>query len=220
MLSSSLSAQVEEAKDESFRYQVRTVTQDFRSPMGFEIAPDKSIYLIELEGDVTRIDPDTGERTNIAKIPVFSKHENGLLGIALDPDFEKNQYVYLLFSPEDYVGQRISRFKLSADKLQEEKTILEWPTQRRECCHHGGMLQFGPDRILFATGGDNTHPNGDSRKYAPIDRRKGREVWNAEKSSSNPNDLRGGIIRIQVLLDGSYKIPEGNLFKPGTPGTP
>ena len=204
---------------DSFRFEVKTIAEDFARPMGMDLGPDGSIYLIELQGKVSRIHPITGDRTSLAEIKVFGDQENGLLGIALDPNFENNKHLFLLYSPADFVGQRISRFTLNGDALVDEKKVIEWGTQRRECCHHGGMLKFGPDGCLYASAGDNTHPFGDSASYAPIDRRPGREPWNAEKSSANPNDLRGGLIRIQVQPDASYKIPAGNLFPPGTPGT-
>ena len=204
---------------DSFRFEVKTVAEDFARPMGMDLGPDGAIYLVELQGKVSRIHPVTGDRTTLAEIKVFGDQENGLLGIALDPNFEKNNHLFLLYSPADFVGQQISRFTLKGDSLTDEKKVIEWGTQRRECCHHGGMLKFGPDGCLYASAGDNTHPFGDSASYAPIDRRPGREPWNAEKSSANPNDLRGGLIRIQVQPDASYTIPEGNLFPPGTPGT-
>lgn len=204
---------------ESFRFEVKTIAEDFARPMGMDLGPDDSIYLIELQGKVSRIHPVTGDRTSLAQIDVFGEQENGLLGIALDPNFEINKHLFLLYSPADFVGQRISRFTLNGDSLTDEKKVIEWGTQRRECCHHGGMLKFGPDGCLYASAGDNTHPFGDSASYAPLDRRPGREPWNAEKSAANPNDLRGGIIRIQVRSDASYTIPEGNLFPPGTSGT-
>ena len=204
---------------DSFRFEVKTIAEDFARPMGMDLGPDGSIYLIELQGKVSRIHPVTGDRTALAEIKVFGEQENGLLGIALDPEFEKNKHLFLLYSPADFIGQRISRFTLKEDSLTDEKKVIEWATQRRECCHHGGMLKFGPDGCLFASAGDNTHPFGDSASYAPIDRRPGREPWNAEKSSANPNDLRGGLIRIKIQPDASYTIPKGNLFPPGTPGT-
>lgn len=204
---------------ESFRFEVKTIAEDFARPMGMDLGPDGSIYLIELQGKVSRIHPVTGDRTTLAEIKVFGEQENGLLGIALDPSFKKNNHLFLLYSPSDFVGQRISRFTLNDDTLTDEKKVIEWATQRRECCHHGGMLKFGPDGCLFASAGDNTHPFGDSASYAPIDRRPGREPWNAEKSAGNPNDLRGGLIRIKIQPDASYKIPAGNLFPPGTIGT-
>ncbi|MFT6863158.1 MAG: cytochrome c [Akkermansiaceae bacterium] len=204
---------------ETFRFEVKTVAENFARPMGMDLGPDGSIYLIELQGKVSRIHATTGERTTLAQIEVFGEQENGLLGIALDPKFKENNHLFLLYSPADLIGQRISRFTLKNDTLTDEAKVIAWKTQRRECCHHGGMLKFGPDGCLYASAGDNTHPFGDSASYAPIDRRPNREPWNAEKSAANPNDLRGGIMRIRVNPDASYAIPEGNLFPEGTPGT-
>src|SRR5690606_6122145 len=71
---------------------------------------------------------------------------------------------------------------------------------------------------LYLSTGDNTNPHG-SNGYSPSDERPGREAWDAQKSSANTNDLRGKIIRIKPQPDGSYTIPEGNLFPKGTAGT-
>jgi glucose/arabinose dehydrogenase len=49
--------------------------------------------------------------------------------------------------------------------------------------------------------------------FAPLDDRPGHEQYNARRTAGNSNDLRGKIIRIRVNEDGSYKIPDGNLFK-------
>ncbi|MDH5604823.1 MAG: PKD domain-containing protein, partial [Cyclobacteriaceae bacterium] len=65
---------------------------------------------------------------------------------------------------------------------------------------------------------DNTNPFGIDG-FNPIDERPGRSPWDAQKSSANANDLRGKILRIRPLPDGTYEIPEGNLFPPGTEGT-
>ena len=109
---------------DSFRFEVKTIAEDFARPMGMDLGPDGSIYLIELQGKVSRIHPVTGERTTLAKIDVFGDQENGLLGIALDPNFEKNQHLFLLYSPLDFVGQQISRFTLSDNALTDEKKSL------------------------------------------------------------------------------------------------
>lgn len=211
-----------QTKPESFRFKVRTVSKEFERPVGMDIAPDGRVFVIELSGRIWLIDPKTGGRKEVARLEVFDQQENGLIGIVLDPNFATNRWIYLHYSPRDYVGIHLSRFTFTKDEkidLKSEKLLLKWATQRRECCHHAGMMLFGPDGNLYASTGDNTHPSGDSRGYAPIDRRKDRDPWNAEKSSANPNDLRGGILRIRPKDDGTYEIPEGNLFPPGTPGT-
>ncbi len=71
---------------------------------------------------------------------------------------------------------------------------------------------------LYVSVGDNTNPFA-SDGFAPIDEIANRSPWDAQKSAANPNDLRGKINRIHPEPDGSYTIPEGNLFPPGTPGT-
>jgi len=143
------------------------------------------------------------------------------LGFALDPRFAENRWIYLFYSPKDFIGQRLSRFEVVGDVLDmgSEKEVLSFGTQRRECCHHAGSVEFGPDGDLFLSTGDNTHPHGDSDGYAPIDERPGMEPWDAQKSSANPGDLRGKILRIRPQADGTYVIPPGNLFPEGRPGT-
>jgi cytochrome c len=152
-----------------------------------------------------------------------------VLGLALDPNFAQNNWIYLNHSlPEttkDANGRkagviRVSRYTLVGEQLDlaSEKALLDIPTQRDECCHVGGSLAFDKDGNLYIAIGDNTNPF-DSEGYSPHDERPGRFPWDAQKSSANMNDLRGGISRIHPEPDGTYTIPKGNLFPPGTPGT-
>ncbi|CAN5853615.1 hypothetical protein BH24BAC1_BH24BAC1_04940 [soil metagenome] len=116
--------------------------------------------------------------------------------------------------------QNVSRFKMLGDSLvmRTEKVILEIPTQRETCCHSAGSIEFGPDGLMYISTGDNTSSK-ESSGYSPLDERPGRYPFDAQKSSGNTNDLRGKILRIRVHKDGSYSIPEGNLFPVGTPRT-
>ena len=95
--------------------------------------------------------------------------------------------------------------------------MLEVATQREQCCHTGGSIDWDRDGNLYLSTGDNTSPR--ATLYAPIDERPGRGPWDAQKSSGNTNDLRGKILRIHPEADGTYTIPEGNLFPKGTPKT-
>jgi cytochrome c len=74
------------------------------------------------------------------------------------------------------------------------------------------------DGDLYISVGDNTNPY-ESDGFAPLDERPGRSPWDSQKSASNANDLRGKILRVHPEIDGTYTIPAGNLFPPGTPLT-
>src|SRR5690606_34381458 len=58
-----------------------------------------------------------------------------------------------------------------------------------------------------------------NKGFGPLDDRPGHEQYDARRSSSNTNDLRGKILRIKVNDDGTYEVPDGNLFAPGTAKT-
>ncbi len=149
--------------------------------------------------------------------------EEGLLGIQVDPDFKKNNFIYVYYAPGDTSVNRLSRFVLNNDKIDisSEKIIIQFYTQRDICCHTGGSIAFGNDRMLYLSTGDNTTPFNEAgekflnNSYAPIDDRQGHEQYDARRSSANTNDLRGKIIRIKMLEDGTYEIPDGNLFPQG-----
>jgi len=198
-------------------------------PMEIAIAPDGRVLLVERAGVVKVIKPTGGDPVVAGRIEVFHELEDGLLGIALDPRFASNGWVYLFHSGPatrvvEGVGKMgdniVSRFTLNGDVLDmaSRKELLRIPTQREQCCHSAGSLAFDAQGNLYLATGDNTHP-GESDGYSPSDERDGRGPWNALKSAANANDLRGKILRVHPEPDGSVTIPKGNLFPPGTPKT-
>ncbi len=192
-------------------------------PMELEVAPDGRVFFIELDGKLRIFHPDTQKITEAGTLEVATQQENGLIGIALDPGFAKNQHIFLQYSPPNYSGQHVSRFTMKGDTLDlaSEKRLLKFEEQRLQCCHHAGSLEFGPDGCLFIATGDNTHPGGDSKGFAPIDERPDRMPWDAQKSASNKFSYNGKVLRIKPKSDGTYEVPEGNLFpKDGSEGIP
>ncbi|WP_331973566.1 ThuA domain-containing protein, partial [Actinophytocola sp.] len=199
-----------------------TLDDNTSNPMMLDVAADGRVFYIDRLGDVKVIRP-TGGAATAAHLDVFTANESGLLGMALDPHFANNSWIYLYYSPNgpDDVD-RLSRFTVNADStldMASEKVVLEVPVQRSQCCHHGGGMVFDSQTgDLWLANGDNTNPF-DSDGYAPIDERAGRSDWDAQKSSANTNDLRGKVLRIHPEADGTYTIPDGNLFAPGTAQT-
>lgn len=204
-----------------YRFIVETLAEGMPQPMELEIAPDGRIFFNEYGGKLRIYHPDTKQTVDAGQIEVWNGQENGFLGFALDPAFATNHWIYCLHSPKDFSGQHLTRFTMNGDQLDlaSAKVVLTFEEQRKECCHHAGSVEFGPDGCLYLSTGDNTHPHGDSQGYAPIDQRPGQYPWDAQKSASNTNSYNGKILRIKPKADGTYEIPPGNLFPPGTAKT-
>jgi cytochrome c len=205
------------------------VDDSIKDPMELSVAKDGRVFFIERAGLIKMWDPQTKSTSLAGKMEVFTGLEDGLLGMTLDPNFTRNNWIYLYYSiPEtthDSNGKkagenRLSRFTLKNGQLDHssEKVLVKVATQREECCHSGGSVNFDPDGNIYVSVGDNTNPFG-SDGYAPIDERPGRSPWDAQKSAANANDLRGKILRVHPEADGTITIPKGNLFPVGTPGT-
>jgi cytochrome c len=193
------------------------------NPMELAVASDGRVFFIERGGKLKIWRPQTSSVDVAGQIPVFSQLEDGLLGLALDPGFATNNWLYIFYSPSAPTPQQqVSRFTMVGNTLDlgSEIVLLQIPTQRDECCHSGGSMTFGPGGNLFISLGDNTNPF-ESDGYAPLDERPGRAAWDSQKSSSNAGDLRGKILRIHPEANGTYTIPVGNLFPAdGSAGRP
>ncbi|WP_370517512.1 ThuA domain-containing protein [Pseudactinotalea sp. HY160] len=187
-----------------------------QNPMDVSPTPDGRAVYLERDGRVQIVQADGGTVT-AGTLAVTQVQEFGLLGIELDPDFAENGWIYLYYSPQGSETDRVARFTLEGNTLDlnSEKVLLEVPVQRDECCHAGGALEFDGEGNLYIALGDNTNPFA-SDGYTPIDERDGRAAWDAQRTSGNTNDLRGKVLRITPQDDGSYTIPDGNLFEPGT----
>lgn len=185
-------------------------------PTEMAILPDGRIMFIERKGAVKLYDPADGKVRVINTFNVGTKFEDGMIGLTLDPKFSENHYVYVFYSHPVRSANVVSRFVFADNKIDQasEKEIIEVLTQRETCCHTGGSLAFGPGGNLFISTGDNTSPFA-SDGFSPSDETPGRSPFDAQKSSGNTNDLRGKILRIHIEPDGSYTIPEGNLFPKG-----
>lgn len=206
----------------------------FFEPTEFTILPNLDILIVQRRGEVLLYNHQDTSITEAGKLTVYHKTdvprvnaEEGLMGVQADPDFANNNFVYLFYAPIDTSVNRLSRFVLKNGKLDmaSEKVVLQFYSQREICCHTGGSIAFGKDHILYLSTGDNTTPFDEpgqkyvSNGYGPMDDRPGHEQYDARRSSANTNDLRGKILRIKINPDGSYDIPEGNLFQPGTEKT-
>ncbi|TSD67267.1 PKD domain-containing protein [Inquilinus sp. KBS0705] len=211
------------------------LTGSLFEPTEMAVLPNLDILVAQRRGEIMLFKNSTKTIKQADLLDVYWKThtkgvnaEEGVLGLQLDPDFKNNHYVYIYYSPADTSVNRLSRFTMTGDTIDNktEKVVLQLYSQREICCHTGGSIAFGPDRMLFLSTGDNSTPFDEPGKrkinthaFAPLDDRPEFLNHDARRSAGNTNDLRGKILRIKMKEDGTYSIPEGNLFKPGTEKT-
>ncbi len=210
------------------------VSGSFFEPTEMTILPNLDILVAQRRGEILLYKNGDSTVTDAGFLNVYWKTntkgvnaEEGVLGIKADPNFDENHYVYIFYSPMDTSVNRLSRFKFENDSIhkQSEQVILQFYSQREICCHTGGSIAFDKDGLLYLSTGDNSTPFNEPEQpyvnngFAPLDDRPGHEQYDARRTSGNANDLRGKILRIRVKEDGSYEIPEGNLYAKGQEGT-
>lgn len=211
---------------EQNRFVKTVLVNDLNAPMELAVAEDGRIFFTEMNGKLSLYDTKTNKYALVHKFQVAMIGGTGLMGVTLDPGFSRNHYIYLYYSPpvlDEPIDFNLSRFTLNPDNtlnLSSEKVLLKVPVQKVSGAHHGGSLAWDKNGNLYLSTGDSSSPFP-SDGYAPIDERSGSEYYSldSQRSSANTNDFKGKVLRIHPEADGSYTIPEGNLFPKGTAGT-
>ncbi|MFD2872774.1 PQQ-dependent sugar dehydrogenase [Mucilaginibacter ximonensis] len=219
-------------KPDDNRFTKVVLAQDVQEPMQFQVLKDGKVIYAERKGKLKLYDPVTQKTSVIHEFAVSTKYvsqtgevseaEDGLQGVILDPDFEKNHWIYIYMSPAGNDPKNsLDRYTWDGKgplNISTRKHLLDVVVQRYECCHVGGGMTFDKKGNLYLTTGDNTFSRA-SDGFSPLDERPGMSAEDSQKGASNTNDLRGKILRIHPEPNGGYSIPKGNLFPPGTPKT-
>ncbi|GAO42043.1 ThuA domain-containing protein [Flavihumibacter petaseus] len=220
--------------DEDRFTKTQLVRGQFYEPTEMTILPNLDVLVAQRRGEIMLVKHGDSIARQAGFLEAYFKSnapnvnaEEGVLGIKADPDFAKNHYVYIFYSPADTSVNRLSRFTMEGDSLNmaTERTVLEFYSQRDICCHTGGSIAFDKDGLLYVSTGDNSTPFDEpgqpyvNHGYAPLDDRPGHQQYDARRSSGNANDLRGKILRIRINPNATYSIPDGNLYPKNKPGT-
>lgn len=157
------------------------VTSGLTRPTAIEFAPDGRLFALEQTGSVELVRSD-GSLWTALHLNVDSQGERGLLGIAFDPNYSTNHYVYLYYTNPNAgdaawatgVHNQLSRFTVddsnpNAPVFKNEAPILDWNNLGSATNHNGGAIHFGLDGKLYADAGDNVQTftqNGNTYRVA------------------------------------------------------
>lgn len=136
---------------------VSTLTDGLKSPWGMAALPEGDLLVASRdEGTITRVDSDTGRKTEVGEVPgVAPGGEGGLLGLAISPSFASDTYVYAYFTTDS--DNRVARMLYDpkrpvGQQLGAPDTVLRGIPKGN--IHNGGRIAFGPDKMLYAGTGE------------------------------------------------------------------
>jgi len=141
---------------------VTTILTGLNFPLSLRFAPDGRIFFNEKDTGNIRVIQQNGTLllTPFATIsPIFTDGESGLLGIALDPSFASNGYLYAYFTYRDsqsFTHGRIVRYTAAGDTGTTPTNIFDVVSAAANTpsYHNGGYIKFGPDGNLYAQVGE------------------------------------------------------------------
>lgn len=162
-------------------------------PVAFALAPDGRVFIAEKFGRVMIVENGVLRSEPFLEIEVDNYTERGMSGIALDPDFETNQFVYIYYTVKNEGHNRVSRFTADGNFVApgSEQVLIDLDMLNGPY-HNAGALVFGNDGMLYIATGDG---------------------FNMDMAKSK-NSTLGKILRINT--DGS--IPTDNPFYDETTG--
>ncbi|KAB2674164.1 MAG: glucose dehydrogenase [Verrucomicrobia bacterium] len=134
-------------------------------PATIAVAPDGRVFVGERIGRLRIFKNDQLLPTPFVTLNVESAGERGLVGVALDPNFASNQYVYVYYTATTpTIHNRISRFTAGGDvAVPGSEVVLMDLDDLVADQHNGGTLRFGSDGMLYVASGDNYYsPNAQS----------------------------------------------------------
>ena len=173
-------------------FQQVLVANGISNPTVMEFAPDGRLFVAQQSGALRIIENGVLLATPAITLSVNSSGERGLLGIAFDPNFASNNFIYLYYTLSSAANNRISRFTMSGNTIVagSESVVLNLDPLSGATNHNGGTIQFGPDGKLYVGVGENANT----------------------AHAQNLDTYHGKILRINS--DGS--VPAGNPFTGGT----
>src|SRR6218665_336804 len=163
------------------RLKIEVFIKNLQVPWGMAFLPNGDFLFCERNGELN-LKKKYADDYNLIMFRSVVVAEGGLLGLAVDPDYENNHFIYIYETVT--AGNRVVRLKLENDIITEDQTLLAGIPAANN--HDGGALRFGPDGFLYLGTGDALMAN----------------------LAQDTNSLAGKILRI----DRNGNPPPGNPF--------
>lgn len=129
-------------------------------PTSMDFAPDGRLFVCLQSGQLRVIKNGSLLPTPFVSLTVNALGERGLLGVAFDPNFAANNFVYVYYTaPSPAIHNRVSRFTANGDvAVAGSEVVLVDLENLTETNHNGGAIHFGPDGKLYIAVGENANP--------------------------------------------------------------
>lgn len=148
-------------------HNVETVVNLVNYPTAMAFAPDGRLFFTEKETGNVRVISVDGvlQEAPVINFRSDTLGERGLIGIAIDPNFEDNGHIWVYNTEPDftetgryYVAQRVVRFEESDGMGSNPVVMLDVPYESEYARHVGGNMHFDKDGYLYVSMGDNAIP--------------------------------------------------------------
>lgn len=190
-------------------------TAQIQNPTAMAFTPDGRLFVCQQNGVVRVIKNDELLTTPFIDLDVSSTGERGLIGIAIDPDFSTNNYLYLYYTVVTTpLHNRVSRFTAQGDVVMagSEQVLLELDNIVAEN-HNGGAMAFGPDGKLYIATGENAVPMNAQN----FDNTHGKLLRiNKDGTAPTDNPFPSGSASRQRIWAMGLRNPFTFAFQPGT----
>jgi glucose/arabinose dehydrogenase len=158
-------AEVQQAATVPTGFSDETLVTGLSNPTAMAFAPDGRIFVCQQGGQLRVVKNGALLPTPFLTVTVSSSGERGLLGVAFDPNFATNKFVYVYYTTSaSPVHNRVSRFTANGDVAVagSEVVLMDLDNLSTATNHNGGAMHFGPDGKLYIAVGENANRNNAS----------------------------------------------------------
>jgi glucose/arabinose dehydrogenase len=182
---------------------VETVATGLEVPWEIAFLPDGRALVTERPGRIRMLGADGALQDEpVAEVDVSNQGEGGLLGLALDPDFAENGFVYLYFTTPN--AMKLERWRFADGRLTREADLIDGTIQAG-LIHDSGRIAFAPDGDLYVATGEAGQ--GDLAQDP--------ESLNGKFLRLAPTQYHGGPSRPEIYSLG-HRNPQGFDWQPDT----